>query len=119
MVFSSIGFGGLFLLFFMFIPVTIAWVWSIFDNFIRNDHSGWAKVVWFVALVALPIVGTLIYVVARPVQDDYESERSHYAAQPSVTAPTVGTEMERLSDLHERGILSDAEYGDQKERLLT
>ena len=36
------------------------------DNFRREDHSGWAKVGWTIFLVVVPIIGVLVYVVARP-----------------------------------------------------
>ena len=38
----------------------------LMDNFRREDHSGWAKVGWTVFLVVVPIIGVLVYVVARP-----------------------------------------------------
>lgn len=117
MVIGALGFWGAFLLMFLFIPVTIAWAWSIFDNFARDDHSGWAKALWFLVLVFLPLFGTLIYVIARPPEDRVEVVYSNPEPAP-VAAPSVSTEIERLSELHNRGVIDDEQYTKQKERLL-
>jgi ABC-type multidrug transport system permease subunit len=41
-------------------------VWCFVDNFRRGDHHGWAKFGWTVLILFLPIVGALIYIIARP-----------------------------------------------------
>ena len=47
----------------MFIAIAIA---VFIDNFRRKDHSGWAKAMWTVLIIFLPVVGVLIYMIARP-----------------------------------------------------
>ena len=37
----------------------------------RRDHSGWAKAGWALVIVILPLLGTLIYLVARPPYESY------------------------------------------------
>jgi Phospholipase_D-nuclease N-terminal len=41
-------------------------IWAFIDNFRRHDHSGWAKAGWALVIIILPLLGTLIYLVARP-----------------------------------------------------
>ena len=41
-------------------------IWVIIDNFRRHDHSGWAKALWFLAIVFIPVIGVLAYLVTRP-----------------------------------------------------
>jgi hypothetical protein len=41
-------------------------IWVFVDNFRRTDHSGWAKALWFLFIVFVPVIGVLIYIVARP-----------------------------------------------------
>lgn len=41
-------------------------VWCFIDNFRRRDHHGWAKAGWTVLILFLPILGALIYIIARP-----------------------------------------------------
>jgi Phospholipase_D-nuclease N-terminal len=35
------------------------------DNFRRPDHSGWAKAGWTLFVIFLPLLGVLIYMIAR------------------------------------------------------
>ena len=48
----------------------VIWVYLLIlvlaDNFRRSDHSGMAKAGWTVFVVFLPLIGVLVYMVARP-----------------------------------------------------
>ena len=59
-------FWSVFWILFFWIPVVILWVSVIVDIFRRRDLSGWAIAGWLVLLFALPIIGALIYYIARP-----------------------------------------------------
>jgi uncharacterized membrane protein YhaH (DUF805 family) len=39
------------------------------DNFRREDHSGWAKAGWTLFVIFVPLIGVLVYMIARPKQD--------------------------------------------------
>jgi len=41
-------------------------IWCLVDNFTRRDHSGWAKAGWTVLILFFPVIGSLIYIIARP-----------------------------------------------------
>ena len=41
-------------------------IWVFIDNFRRTDHSGWAKALWFLFIVFVPVIGVLAYIIARP-----------------------------------------------------
>jgi hypothetical protein len=41
-------------------------IWVFIDNFRRKDHSGWAKALWFLFIVFVPVIGVLAYIVTRP-----------------------------------------------------
>jgi hypothetical protein len=53
-------------IFSMWIIVIFAVIWAFIDNFRRKDHSGWAKALWALVIIVIPLIGTLIYLVARP-----------------------------------------------------
>ena len=58
--------------------VLVVWfiIWCFIDNFRRKDHSGLAKAGWTVLILFIPILGALIYLIARPtLQDDYTMGR--------------------------------------------
>ena len=41
-------------------------IMMLMDNFRRTDHSGWSKAGWTLLIIFLPLIGVLIYMVARP-----------------------------------------------------
>jgi hypothetical protein len=46
-------------------------IWCFVDNFRRKDHHGWAKAGWTVLIILVPILGSLIYIIARPAAAEY------------------------------------------------
>ena len=58
-----------FLLWFLwiwFVVVCIwAFVWIVIDVFRDHTLNGWAKAGWLILLVVLPLLGVLIYLIAR------------------------------------------------------
>jgi hypothetical protein len=56
--------------FFLF-AVLFTIVWAFIDNFRRPDHSGWAKAGWALLIIVLPLLGVLIYLIARPSNESY------------------------------------------------
>ena len=55
-----------FVILFFFIPMMIAWVYTAFDIFARHAVGGHPKVLWLMLILFLPIIGMLIYFIARP-----------------------------------------------------
>jgi hypothetical protein len=51
----------------------VIWIWLLImvlaDNFARHDHSGWAKAGWTLFVIFVPLLGVLIYMIARPSSD--------------------------------------------------
>ena len=52
----------------LWVLVVFTVIWAFIDNFRRHDHSGWAKAVWMLVIILLPLLGTFIYLIARPAQ---------------------------------------------------
>ncbi len=61
---TMLMFCGLFLMVFFII-------WCFVDNFRRTDHHGGAKAGWTILILFIPVLGALIYIIARP-------EGAHY-----------------------------------------
>jgi hypothetical protein len=51
----------------IFVVVAFAVIHAFIDNFRRSDHGGLAKAGWALVIILLPLLGTIIYMVARPV----------------------------------------------------
>jgi hypothetical protein len=63
------------MVFFFMAIMVITWVIMLMiDNFRRKDHSGLAKAGWFLFLIFAPILGAIVYTIARPegASDYYE-----------------------------------------------
>jgi hypothetical protein len=50
------------------IPLLLIWVLTLVDLFRRHDLSAGRKVAWALAVLILPVIGVIIYFVARPPQ---------------------------------------------------
>jgi hypothetical protein len=51
----------------------VIWIWLLIlvltDNFRRRDHSGWAKAFWTIFVIFLPLLGVIVYMIARPPEE--------------------------------------------------
>ncbi len=45
-------------------------IWILIDNFRRQDHSAWAKVVWLLFIMFVPLIGAICYILSRPPMAD-------------------------------------------------
>ena len=59
--------------FFAFVIWVSLIVMVLVDNFKRTDHSGVAKAGWVLLVIFLPLIGVLIYMIARPPAEQYAS----------------------------------------------
>lgn len=55
-----------FWLFFIFVPLTIIWIFVLSDAIRRPDLVGWQKGLWVALIVFFPWLGALAYLVTKP-----------------------------------------------------
>ncbi len=105
----------------------IVWVWLIIkvliDVFASDDLNGWAKAAWTIAVLLLPLIGVLVYVIARGglMREREFRGTAHggsFAHNVKVSSKSTADELAKLTALRDKGILSDAEYKAQKAKLL-
>jgi hypothetical protein len=81
------------------------WLWIavtvVIDIFRSHDLSGWAKAGWLVLIVLVPLLGVLIYVIAR--NDKMKAHQVSDERQQEISS------MAQLEDLKDRGILTGEE----------
>jgi magnesium-transporting ATPase (P-type) len=58
------------LMLWVLVLAAFAAIWSFIDSFRRSDHSGWAKAAWAFLILAVPIAGSIVCIVARPIRFD-------------------------------------------------
>jgi hypothetical protein len=56
-------------IFFAFVIWIYLLILVLADNFRRGDHSGWAKAGWTLFVIFTPLIGVLVYMIARPHTD--------------------------------------------------
>jgi ABC-type multidrug transport system fused ATPase/permease subunit len=108
----------------------IAWFWILItvigDLFRDHETSGWAKALWVFFLIFLPFLGVLIYLIARGdgmrerAAREQAEARKHMDAyiRETAGASSPADELAKLSELKDRGAISDAEFEQAKARIL-
>ena len=110
--------------------IFIIWLWLLFmvfiDIFRSHDLSGWAKALWFVFVLFIPLIGVLVYLIARggemqqraqqdAQQQDQEVRR--YIQQAADT-PSSADQLAKLADLRDRGVITADEFEREKAKVL-
>lgn len=109
----------------------ILWIFLVIriliDVFRSEDMGGWAKAGWTIFIVVLPLIGVLVYLIARgqgmakrDVKEAQvrESAFRDYVREAAGPQPSVSDEIAKLAALHDSGALTDAEFAQQKARVL-
>jgi len=108
----------------------VIWFWIlitiIIDIFRSHDLSGWAKALWFVFILFLPLIGVLVYLIARggkmhehevrQAQRQEEQLRS-YVQEAAGSSSTVD-QLAKLADLRDRGVITAEEFDREKAKIL-
>ena len=113
------------LLFFGF----VVWIWLLVivfgDIFRSHDIGGFAKALWVLLVIVLPIVGVLIYLIARGGKMERRAERDMREQQQSFDAhvkEVAGTgsadQLAKLAQLRDQGAITEAEFQSQKAKML-
>jgi Short C-terminal domain/Phospholipase_D-nuclease N-terminal len=99
----------------------------IMDVFRDDSLSGFAKALWLIFVILLPFLGVFIYVIVRgsemgkrdlaQAQASEEAFRS-YVQQAAASGGGTADELAKLADLRQRGVISDAEFEQQKAKML-
>ena len=116
---------------FLWFFLWILWFFLLFriiiDIFRDHSMSGWAKAAWLIFIIILPFLGVFVYLIARGssmAQRDMDQAKSQEQAFRSYVQDAAGSggstasELSRLADLKASGVITDAEFQQQKAKLL-
>jgi hypothetical protein len=111
--------------------IWVAWLFLlfqvIFDIFRSHDMGGFAKAIWFLVVIVIPLFGVLIYVIARgdgmrerdlKRMQDQQAAMDEYVRQAAGSSASTADELAKLNDLKSSGVISDEEFAAQKAKLL-
>ena len=112
--------------------VWVIWIWLLIwvfiDIFRSRDLSGWAKALWFLFVLLIPLIGVLVYLIARggsmheraaqqAKQEDEETRK--YIQQAAASSPaSTADQLAKLADLRDRGVISEEEFQREKAKVL-
>ena len=114
----------------IFFLILFIWVFIAIISDLFRDHtmSGWGKALWVIALIIFPLVGSLIYLIARGSGMAERSAAQARAAQQQFdayvrdTAGTAGSgpvdDLARLGQLRDSGTITPEEFEAMKARVV-
>ena len=110
--------------FFVFIWLLILVFMDIFRS---RDMGGWAKAFWVIFVIVLPLLGILIYLIARGgsmheravAQAQAQTQAFDAAVKEAAGTTSSADQLAKLADLHSSGVLTDAEFAAEKAKLLS
>ncbi len=111
--------------------VFFLWIWLLIvvfmDIFRSQDIGGLAKALWVVFVIILPFIGVLIYLIARGgsmheravAQANQQQKAFDDYVRQTAGSSSSADELAKLADLKSKGVITDAEFEAQKQKLLT
>ena len=108
----------------------VIWIWIlitiIIDIFRSHDLSGWAKALWFVFILFLPLIGVLVYLIARGgkmhqhevQQAELQEEQLRSYVQQAAGSQSSADQLAKLADLRDRGVITAEEFDREKAKIL-
>src|SRR5215831_16413501 len=111
----------------------VIWFWILITVFIdifrSQDLSGGAKALWFLFVLFIPLIGVLVYLIARGssmqerAQQDarrQDQQFRQYIQEAAATAPaSTADQLSKLADLRDRGVISAEEFEREKAKVLS
>ena len=109
----------------------VIWFWILITVFIdifrSQDLSGGAKALWFLFVLFIPLIGVLVYLIARgssmqeratrQAQQQDQAFRS-YVKEAAGEGGSTADQLAKLADLRDRGVITAQEFEQQKAKIL-
>jgi len=107
----------------------VIWFWiliTVFIDIFRSpDLSGWGKAAWFIFVLLIPLIGVLVYLIARGgkmhehgVQAAQQQDEAARAYIRQAAGSGSADELAKLADLRDRGVITPQEFEQQKAKIL-
>jgi ABC-type multidrug transport system fused ATPase/permease subunit len=110
----------------------VVWIWILITVFIdifrSHDLGGFAKAMWFLFVLFIPLIGVLVYLIARGGKmherasreaQQQDAEARAYIQQTAASSPASSADqLAKLADLRDHGVISAAEFEREKAKVL-
>lgn len=112
----------------------LLWIWlaiTVFTDIFRSpDLKGGGKALWVLAVVIFPLVGVLVYLIARGGKMHQRAEQAARAQEQAFrdyvrsvagdgAAAHSGDRLAHLADLRDRGVITQEQYTQEKARIAS
>ena len=105
------------------------WIWLVvmvfIDIFRSRDLSGWAKALWVLFVVIIPVIGVLVYLIARGGEMHERAERQAVRQQDAFRSyvqhnaeSSPADQLTKLAELRDHGTITEEEFQRQKAKIL-
>ena len=90
------------------------------DIFRRNDIGGGKKAMWIIFVIFLPLLGILIYMIARPkmTEQDKQLMEKAQAQQHRAAGYSAAEEIAKAQALKDSGAITEAEFQELKRKAM-
>ena len=108
----------------------VIWFWILITVFIdifrSQDLSGGGKALWFLFVLFIPLIGVLVYLIARgssmqeraAQQAQQQDQAFRSAVQQAAGEGNTADQLAKLADLRDRGVITAQEFESQKAKIL-
>jgi ABC-type multidrug transport system fused ATPase/permease subunit len=108
----------------------VIWFWILITIFIdifrSHDLSGWAKALWFLFVLILPLIGVLVYLITRGDkmheravrQAQQQDAEARAYIQQAAGSQNSADQLAKLADLRDRGVITADEFEREKAKIL-
>ena len=108
----------------------VLWIWVLIyvfiDIFRSHDLSGWARALWFLFVLFIPLIGVLVYLIARGGSMQERAQQQAQQAdsdarayiQDAAGSGTPADQLTKLADLRDRGVITADEFEREKAKIL-
>ena len=108
----------------------VIWIWILIyvfiDIFRSRDLSGWGKALWFLFVLLIPLIGVLVYLIARGssmherAQQDARQQDQEFRSyvQEAAGSGSTADQLSKLADLRDRGVITPDEFEREKAKVL-
>ena len=110
----------------------VIWIWILImifiDIFRSHDLGGFAKALWFLFVLFIPLIGVLVYLIVRGgsmheravAQAQRQDQQFRQYVQQAAASGSASTadQLSKLADLRDRGVISAEEFEREKAKVL-
>lgn len=117
---------------FVWFTLFFIWIWlliTVFGDIFRSDDmGGFAKAIWIIFVIVVPYFGVFIYLIARgkgmaernvkAIQEQQDAQRAYIQSVAGASTASPAEEIARLTDLRDKGAITEDEFQSLKAKAL-